>query len=97
MPVVLSPTREDAKLNWEGGEDHSAGPPFLSMPFRLSSWEITYYSTRDFTLPPMPSKFGRGEGSSPLSGALCWIKRQSRRECGPRRPGFLSGVMEKYP
>lgn len=61
------------------------------MPFRLLSWEITYYSIRDSTLPLTTSKLGCSEGSAPLSEALFWIKRPSKRECGPSDLTFCLG------
>lgn len=79
--------------NSTGIEDYSAGTA-LSMPFRLLSWEITYYSTRDFTLPPTTSRLGCSEGSAPLPEApppFFWIKRPSKRERGPPALTFCLG------
>lgn len=76
--------------NSTGEEDYSAEVA-LSLSFRLISWEITDYSIRDFTLLPTTRKLGCSEGSSPLSEALCWIKRPSKRECGPLDLTFCLG------
>lgn len=95
MPIVLSPPHQRG-CKTHGQEDYSAEAA-LSMPFRLISWEITDYPIRDFTLPPTTRKLGCSESSSPLSEALCWIKRPSKRECGPPGPDFLSGVTKKHP
>lgn len=79
--------------------------PSLAVPFRLNSWEITCSFIRDFTPPPTLSKLGCSEASripspptpAPLSEALYWIRRQTRRDCVPPGPDLLSGLMKKHP
>lgn len=83
--------------NSTGVEDYSAGTA-LSMPFRLLSWEITYYSIRDFSLPPTTSRLGCSEGSAPLPEPPPFLDQEAEQKgMWASGPDFLSGVIKKHP